>query len=69
MRINEPRPTGGKAGKGKNKTSTVRVMDENNCIIKSFRYQTNKADSYHRAWNKAVNYILANKQEASDERS
>jgi len=48
--------SGGKAGKGYNKTSTIQVMDDNNCIKKAFRYNIGSSESYYTAYDKAVHY-------------
>jgi len=48
--------SGGKAGKGYNKTSTIQVMDDNNCIVKAFRYDVDSAESYFTALDKAKHY-------------
>lgn len=46
--------TGGKAGKGHNKTSTIQVFDtETWCIVKSFRYTVGDRESYRTAVEKA----------------
>jgi hypothetical protein len=62
--INGARPSGGKAGKGHNKTSTVRVMDSGGPgfwrIIKRFRYNVGSAKSYIDAMEKARKYIREN---------
>lgn len=57
MRIKYANPTGGKAGKGFNKTSTIQVMDDMNCMVKQFRYNVGDAESENKALNKAKEYI------------
>lgn len=47
-------PTGGKAGKGLNKTSTVQVIDSREMILlKHFRFKVGDPASLARAWAKA----------------
>jgi hypothetical protein len=52
---------GGKAGRGKNKTSTVRVMELGSGgfgrIMKQFRYKVADAAGYVVAFNKAQSFI------------
>ncbi len=51
LKINYPKATGGKAGKGHNKTSTIRVLDTaTNCIVKQFRYKVNSGRSQIHAY-------------------
>ena len=53
------RPTsGGKAGKGRNHTSTLQVRDGGQ-ILKQFRYNVGNAQSYEAAMAKAVAWCLA----------
>lgn len=48
--------SGGKAGKGRNKTSTVQVLCDN-ILVKSFRFRTDNMDSFKRAKAKAMQYV------------
>lgn len=48
-------PTGGKAGKGHNKTSTVQVFNtDTNCIIKSIQYKVNDPLSFKKQGKRQV---------------
>lgn len=50
--------TGGKAGKGRNRTSSVQVRDKNsNCIVKQFRFIVGNRKSWTVAINKALQFI------------
>lgn len=51
--------TGGKAGKGHNKTSTVQVIKDN-FIIKQFRYTVDNPASFMRASKKAIDFANGN---------
>ena len=58
LTIKHARPTGGKAGKGHNKTSTIQVFDnETNCIVKQFRYSVDSTVSWKKALAKAKDYL------------
>ena len=51
--------SGGKAGKGKNATSSVQVFNAStNCVEKLFRFKTSDYLSKTTAINKAGNYSL-----------
>lgn len=50
------RPSGGKAGKGHNKTSTVQVF-RGSCIVKSFRFNMNDRESLKAAMTNAATYV------------
>ncbi len=53
-RIKHANPTGGKAGKGCNKTSTIQVMDgSGRMLLKSVRYRVNDPKSRSEAVRKA----------------
>lgn len=56
-------PTGGKAGKGKNKTSTVQVIDDtdtdNAFLVHSFRFKVGDMESRIRAFDKAEKWVAA----------
>lgn len=57
------RKTGGKAGKGHNKTSTIQVFDiETNCIVKQFRYKICNRASLLKAIVSARSYTQKNKK-------
>jgi len=49
------RQTGGKAGKGYNKTSTIQVVKDD-CIVKQFRYTVDDAASFAQVSRKAIDY-------------
>jgi len=49
-------PTGGKAGRGYNKTSTIQII-ENMCVIKAFRFKMNDFNSRAQAVQKAKSFI------------
>lgn len=51
--------SGGKAGKGHNKTSTVQVMD-GNMLVKQFRFKVGDSESYRKAREKAKLFINHN---------
>jgi hypothetical protein len=52
--------TGGKAGKGHNKTSTVQVIYKS-FIIKHIRYKTDSLESKMEAINKGIDYATRNR--------
>ena len=54
--INQARTTGGKAGKGRNKTSTIRVLEDNR-ILKQFRFKVGDFSNRDVAIRKAVSFI------------
>lgn len=54
--------SGGKAGKGNNKTSTVQVRKREymrESLLKGFRYTCNNLDSYSKAKAKAKEFVYA----------
>ncbi len=55
-RIKLANQTGGKAGRGRNKTSTVQVFC-GSCIVKQFRFSMIDHESYKAAMMKAKHYI------------
>jgi len=59
--ICDARPSGGKAGKGRNKTSTVQVLDDTDpdcaILLKSFRFNVGSSESHREAWDKARTYV------------
>lgn len=57
--ISLPSPTGGKAGKGLGKTSTIQVR-RHDYIVKQFRYKVpdGKQAAINRAWGWAVEHEL-----------
>lgn len=55
------RQTGGKAGKGHNKTSTVQVFQDS-MIVKQFRFLTNDPESLKRATEKAKTFVQSKGQ-------
>lgn len=58
--IKHARQTGGKAGKGRNRTSTVQVLKEigeYDVLVKHFRYVVGDRESELRAFRKAVEHI------------
>ena len=58
--LTNPKPTGGKAGKGRNKTSTVQIREtlkNGFLVIKSIRYNVNEPVSKINAISKAKKYI------------
>ncbi len=54
--ICKSKPSGGKAGKGRNKTSSVQVR-KNHCVVKVYRYTAGEGQSFRDAWNRAVGYV------------
>lgn len=54
--LKHPLPTGGKAGKNNNQTSSIQVFDGNR-IIKQFRYVKGNIISYNNTLRKAKKYI------------
>ena len=59
LKIKYAKKTGGKAGKGHNKTSTIQIFDmDTNCIVKQFRYDMNSIISHQKAIKKAQEYLL-----------
>jgi hypothetical protein len=46
--------SGGKAGTGLNKTSNYQVWDQNNCVVKQFRFIVDHPTDASRAKKKAV---------------
>lgn len=52
------RPTGGKAGKGCNKTSTVQIFKDN-MLMKAFRFRVGEVESYVVAKNRAKEWVDA----------
>lgn len=51
-------PSGGKAGKGNNRTSTIRIFTAGgNVILKAFRFVVGDDDSFRSAGRKAREYI------------
>lgn len=58
MIIKTASPTGGKAGKGFNKTSTVQVIDPAEWMLKKqIRFIVGDRESIKRAWKKAKDFI------------
>jgi len=61
VKIVEARPTGGKAGKKFNKTSTIQVIDDMSNLgyvkLKQFRFNIKDKASKQRALDKAGEYI------------
>ncbi len=56
--IKTAKPTGGKAGKGRNKTTTLMVFDPvEGLLLKLFRYTLGDLQSYYSARVKAYDYI------------
>jgi hypothetical protein len=60
MRVNNllitlAKQTGGKAGKGHNKTSTIQVMD-GHIVIKMFRFKVDSITGYNKALQKAIKF-------------
>ena len=56
--IKTAKPTGGKAGKGRNKTTTLMVFDPvEGLLLKLFRYTLNDLQSFYSARLKAYDYI------------
>lgn len=54
--------SGGKAGKGRNKTSTVQVRKRESMrqtLVKGFRYKRGDPDSYSSAKSKAKNFVYS----------
>ena len=50
--------TGGKAGRGRNKTSALQVR-RHNCIVKQFRFTVAQASSRDAAYAKACRFMSA----------
>ncbi len=61
--IRTAKPSGGKAGKGKNKTSSVMVLCWG-CIMKTYRFDVNDPGSKSRAMSKAQAYVRQRSQPA-----
>jgi len=63
--ISSANTRGGKAGRGKNKTSTVRVMELDisgfGRIVAQYRYKVSDPATYVVAFNKAQSFIRKNK--------
>lgn len=58
--IRHAKNTGGKAGKGCNKTSTLQVVElfsNGAMLLKQFRYTVNDIESYYTALDKARGYV------------
>lgn len=56
--ITTARPTGGKAGKGCNKTSTVQVFGPGGTTLeKQFRFKVGGTLSFDTAWQKAKDWV------------
>lgn len=55
--IKKAKSTGGKAGKGKNKTSTIQVV-KNNQVLKQFKYSLFKQHKLFSAIGKAKYYVI-----------
>lgn len=58
--IKNPAPSGGKAGKGHNVTSTIQVKHKDMFVVKHFRYKMFAIESKHLAIEKAISWV--NKQ-------
>jgi hypothetical protein len=56
--IRAARSTGGKAGKGRNKTSTVQVLKDD-MLVKAVRFKVDSAESWTKARTKAKAWIDA----------
>lgn len=54
--IRSARPTGGKAGRGLNKTSTIQVLLSNQ-VMKAFRFKVGDAASFDRATTTAKAFV------------
>jgi len=55
--IRKSKPTGGKAGKGCNRTSTIQVFDQKESrVLKSFRYTVVSRASFRKACDAAIEY-------------
>jgi hypothetical protein len=59
------RSTGGKAGRGHNKTSTVQVFKDS-FLKKQFRYRVGDTESYVRAEQKAWQWVDAHARDWAD---
>lgn len=59
--IQAAKPTGGKAGKVNNKTSTINIM-KGQMIVKRFRYETNFR-SAEKAERRAIAWCILNKDQ------
>lgn len=56
--VKSPRPSGGKAGKGRNRTTNWQVFDtDTNCIIKQFSYKVGDYKSRYVALQRAKDFI------------
>lgn len=47
---------GGKAGRGKNKTATIQVLD-GEFLLKQFKFEVGDDESFERARLKAINFV------------
>lgn len=53
--------SGGKAGKGKNSTSNIQIINlETNCLEKNFSFQVDNTNSFLSAKQKAFDYCFKN---------
>lgn len=57
--VRKANPSGGKAGAGKNKTSTIQVL-YNNVKIRQWRYNTSDYGSYLKAKKDAIEWATKN---------
>jgi hypothetical protein len=55
------RPSGGKAGKGHNKTSTVQVWYDNCMVVKQIRFTVREHETKMNAIEKAISYVSGQK--------
>jgi len=71
IKIVEARPTGGKAGRHYNKTSTIQVIDDMSNLgyikLKQFRFKTNDKASKQRAMERAEKFRESLFENESDE--
>lgn len=61
-RIKLPIQSGGKAGKGHNKTSTIQVIYEGMMVVKQIRYTVANPSSKNEAIKKALEYTVGKKE-------
>lgn len=61
-KIKLPIQSGGKAGKGHNKTSTIQVIYEGIMVAKQIRYTVADPASKNKAIKKALEYVIGKKE-------
>lgn len=57
-KVKLPLQSGGKAGKGHNKTSTIQVMYEDSMVVKQIRFIVRDHEGKMKAIRKAIEYVI-----------